>query len=102
MRIDAHQHFWMYSPAQYGWISDEMAELKRDFLPKDLKPLLGGQAFDGSFDGSILSVTLDGPRHSPENTARSRRAGRAVLNSNCRSGLDLRVSRYDSRGRAGP
>jgi L-fuconolactonase len=54
MRIDAHQHFWMYNVAQYGWISDEMAELKRDFLPKDLKPLLGGQAFDGSFDGSIV------------------------------------------------
>ena len=54
MRIDAHQHFWMYSPAQYGWISDEMAELKRDFLPKDLKPLLVGQAFDGSVDGSIV------------------------------------------------
>lgn len=53
MRIDAHQHFWIYSAAQYGWISDEMAELKRDFLPKDLKPLLAGQAFDGSFDGSI-------------------------------------------------
>jgi L-fuconolactonase len=54
MRIDAHQHFWMYSPAQYGWISDEMAELKRDFLPKDLKPLLGERALDGSFDGSIV------------------------------------------------
>ena len=53
MRIDAHQHFWMYSAAQYAWISDEMAELKRDFLPRDLKPLLAGQTFDGSFDGSV-------------------------------------------------
>ncbi len=57
MRIDAHQHFWMYSPAEYGWISGEMLELKRDFLPEHLKPLLAGQvfaqAFAGSFDGSI-------------------------------------------------
>ncbi|MGC1423979.1 MAG: amidohydrolase family protein [Terracidiphilus sp.] len=48
MRIDAHQHFWMYSPEQYGWISDEMPELKRNFLPEDLKPKLDGQLLDGS------------------------------------------------------
>jgi L-fuconolactonase len=48
MRVDAHQHFWIYSPARYGWISDKMPELKRDFLPKDLNPLLTEQLFDGS------------------------------------------------------
>jgi L-fuconolactonase len=48
MRIDAHQHFWMYSPELYSWISDKMPELKRDFLPEHLKPLLAGQSFDGS------------------------------------------------------
>jgi len=48
MRIDAHQHFWKYSPAEYGWINDEMAALKRDFLPEDLKPLLAASGFDGS------------------------------------------------------
>jgi len=46
--IDAHQHFWKYSPAEYGWINDEMAALKRDFLPEDLKPLLAASGFDGS------------------------------------------------------
>jgi L-fuconolactonase len=48
MRIDAHQHFWLYSPARYGWISNKMPELKRDFLPEHLKPLLADQLFDGS------------------------------------------------------
>lgn len=48
MKIDAHQHFWKYSAAQYGWISDEMEGLKRDFLPADLKPLLVGEGFEGS------------------------------------------------------
>ncbi|MGA9584764.1 MAG: amidohydrolase family protein [Terracidiphilus sp.] len=48
MRIDAHQHFWVYDPAQYGWITDGMRELQRDFLPKDLMPLLASQSFDGS------------------------------------------------------
>ncbi len=39
-KIDAHQHFWQYNPETHGWISDEMAVLKRDFLPDDLIPLL--------------------------------------------------------------
>lgn len=35
-RIDAHHHFWHYTPAEYGWIDDAMASLRRDFLPADL------------------------------------------------------------------
>jgi len=48
MLLDAHQHFWMYSPTDYGWISDNMAALRRDFLPHDLEPLLAAEKFDGS------------------------------------------------------
>ena len=48
MRLDAHQHFWKYSPADYGWINDKMALLRRDFLPQDLKPLLAAEGLDGS------------------------------------------------------
>lgn len=48
MRLDAHQHFWKYSAAEYDWISESMAGLKRDFLPQDLKPLLEAEGFDGS------------------------------------------------------
>ena len=47
MRLDAHQHFWKYSPRQYEWIDDAMSALKRDFLPQDLKPLLDANGFDG-------------------------------------------------------
>jgi L-fuconolactonase len=36
MRIDAHHHFWHYTPAEYGWIDDAMAAIRRDFLPPDL------------------------------------------------------------------
>ena len=35
--IDAHQHFWIYHAAEYGWIDDSMASLRRDFLPADAK-----------------------------------------------------------------
>jgi L-fuconolactonase len=37
MQIDAHQHFWRYDPAEYGWIDDSMVRLRRNFLPEDLK-----------------------------------------------------------------
>jgi L-fuconolactonase len=32
MRIDAHHHFWHYTAAEYGWIDDAMAEIRRDAL----------------------------------------------------------------------
>ncbi|PLS78029.1 MAG: amidohydrolase [Chloroflexi bacterium] len=40
MRIDAHQHFWHYNPAEHAWMTDAMQGLKRDYLPADLQPLL--------------------------------------------------------------
>lgn len=36
MRIDSHHHFWNYSAENYGWISEKMAVLRRDFAPADL------------------------------------------------------------------
>lgn len=48
MRIDAHQHFWIYTPYEYGWIDDSMAALRCDFLPAHLKPELERNGFDGS------------------------------------------------------
>jgi len=47
LRIDSHQHFWRYSKADYGWIDDTMAALRRDFLPGDLRPLLDAARIDG-------------------------------------------------------
>lgn len=46
-RIDAHQHFWQYQPERDAWITDDMAVIRRDFLPADLEPLLRQQGFDG-------------------------------------------------------
>ncbi|WP_308993498.1 amidohydrolase family protein [Mariniflexile litorale] len=40
MTIDAHQHFWYYSPVRDRWIDDSMTVIRKDFLPKDLKPIL--------------------------------------------------------------
>ena len=48
MRIDAHHHFWIYNPAEYEWIDDSMSALRRDFLPRDLKPELDQTNVHGS------------------------------------------------------
>ncbi len=48
MRIDAHQHFWTYTPETQAWIDDSMEVLKRDFLPQHLKVELDAGGFDGS------------------------------------------------------
>lgn len=47
-RIDAHHHFWRYSPAEYGWINDRMQLLRGDFLPAGLKPLLDRAGVKGA------------------------------------------------------
>ena len=47
MRIDAHQHFWRYDPADFGWIDDSMAILRRDFLPADLQQEIEAFGVDG-------------------------------------------------------
>ncbi|TXD46781.1 amidohydrolase family protein [Polaribacter sp. IC073] len=47
MKIDAHQHFWQFNPQRDAWINEEMAVLKRDFLPEDLQPILKTNNIDG-------------------------------------------------------
>ena len=47
-KIDAHHHLWRYNAAEYGWLTDEMKALRRDFLPKDLKAELVGAGIDGT------------------------------------------------------
>jgi L-fuconolactonase len=51
MRIDAHHHFWHYSPDEYGWIDDAMASIRRDFLPSDLAPEIAAAGID-----AVISV----------------------------------------------
>jgi L-fuconolactonase len=46
--IDSHQHFWRYEPARDNWITDEMAVLKRDYLPCDLIAQLDANGIDAT------------------------------------------------------
>lgn len=47
LRIDAHQHFWQFDPVRDSWITDDMKVIQRDFLAKDLHPVLEANGFDG-------------------------------------------------------
>ncbi|MBY0115483.1 amidohydrolase [Paenibacillus xylanexedens] len=47
MKLDAHQHFWEYNVAEYGWIGEEMKAIRKSFLPEDLEPLLVQSGLDG-------------------------------------------------------
>ena len=48
MRIDAHQHFWSYSAAEYPWIGKGMERLAHDHLPADLAPLAAAEGIGGT------------------------------------------------------
>lgn len=47
MKIDSHQHFWKYNAPTFSWITDEMATIRKDFSPQDLKPVLLENGFSG-------------------------------------------------------
>lgn len=47
MIIDSHQHFWHYEPVKHAWIDDEMAIIRKDFMPSDLETVYQEYGIDG-------------------------------------------------------
>ena len=47
MRLDAHQHFWVFDPVRDSWIDESMSDIQKDFLPRDLAPILQEHHIDG-------------------------------------------------------
>jgi len=45
--VDSHQHFWRYDPEEYDWIGDDLAAIRRDFLPADLAGEIAAAGVDG-------------------------------------------------------
>jgi L-fuconolactonase len=48
MIVDAHHHFWDPALADYPWMTDEVAAIRRPFGPEDLEPLLHEYGIDGT------------------------------------------------------
>ncbi|WP_346857567.1 amidohydrolase family protein [uncultured Draconibacterium sp.] len=45
--IDTHHHYWNYNPVDFDWIDDEMANIRKSFLPNDLKQTLAETNVNG-------------------------------------------------------
>ena len=48
MIIDAHQHFWRYSPEAYPWIGEPLRAIRRDYSPATLAPFLATLGIHGT------------------------------------------------------
>jgi len=48
VKIDAHQHFWRYSAAEFGWIGEHRSQLKRDYLPDELRATISRSGVEGT------------------------------------------------------
>jgi L-fuconolactonase len=44
--VDAHHHLWDPARADYPWLTDELAAIRRAFTPDDLAPLLAAAGVD--------------------------------------------------------
>ncbi|MBD1392800.1 amidohydrolase family protein [Mucilaginibacter glaciei] len=47
LKIDSHQHFWLYHPVKDAWITDDLKAIQQDFLPADLSPILEQHGIGG-------------------------------------------------------
>ncbi|MEA2547341.1 MAG: L-fuconolactonase [Chloroflexota bacterium] len=46
--VDAHHHFWDPTRADYPWLTDDLATIRRPFGPGDLAPLLAASGIDST------------------------------------------------------
>lgn len=59
MIIDSHQHFWQYEPVKHSWIDDDMAVIRKDFLPIDLKAVYAKNGVDGCVAVQADQTTIE-------------------------------------------
>ena len=48
MNVDAHHHFWDPASADYPWLTDHLAPIRRAFGPADLEPVLRANGLDAT------------------------------------------------------
>jgi L-fuconolactonase len=45
--IDSHQHFWKYNTKDFDWLTDDMAVIRKDFLPPELGSIYDANNVEG-------------------------------------------------------
>ncbi len=48
VRIDSHQHFWVYDSEEFGWTGGPDSPISKSFAPEQLSPLLAANGFGGA------------------------------------------------------
>ncbi|MGA1798619.1 amidohydrolase family protein [Sphingomonas sp. 4RDLI-65] len=94
-RIDAHQHFWCYSTAEYGWI-DADGVLARDYGPADLMPLLDSARVDGCIAVQALQTETETDRLLDLAAANPRIVGVVGWVDLCADDLEARLDRWQA------
>lgn len=89
-RIDAHQHFWQFDPVRDSWINEEMALIQKDFLPRDLQPLLQQNKMDGC-------VVVQSDQSEKENEFQLDNAGRYDFIKGVVGWVDLQADDMEER-----
>src|SRR5674476_1121143 len=56
VRVDAHQHFWDPTTADYPWMSDAPDVVRRPYRPDDLTPILAAAHIDATV---VVQARLD-------------------------------------------
>ncbi|MCU0711534.1 MAG: amidohydrolase family protein [Pirellula sp.] len=92
MRIDSHQHFWIYSESEYPWIPMG-STLHRDYGPDDLQQVAQPLGFDGS-------IAVQARQSVNENLFLSRLAEECDFIKGIVGWIDLRSPHVDSQTRS--
>jgi len=90
MKIDSHQHFWIFNPARDTWIDDNMKLIRRNFLPQDLQPVLQAAGFDGC-------VTVQSDQSELENDFQLNHAAKNDFIKGVIGWVDLTASNVEER-----
>lgn len=48
LKIDAHNHFWIFDKVRDAWITEDLTVIRKDFLPEDLFSILKENNIDGT------------------------------------------------------
>ncbi|WP_316816453.1 amidohydrolase family protein [Pedobacter nyackensis] len=90
LKIDSHQHFWIYDEVRDSWISEDMAVLRADFMPGQLLAELQQHHFDGS-------VVVQSDQSPAENIFQLENAGNNAFVKGVVGWVDLQAQDIDDQ-----
>ena len=90
MKIDAHQHFWQFDAVRDNWINEEMAIIRKNFLPHDLLPILQANGLDGC-------VTVQSDQTEAENVFQLQNANKNPFVKGVVGWVDLQSAEVEDR-----